>query len=153
MSANMRQKVLLCPANRNSTFYFNYLGNNRAVVGCGISPLAIQVVDSKLKFLKDTIVIEDSSKFQSFLFTPISNNKLFLIVVPLISNPDLDNTNCTGGIMYFGFNDEERDNGYHKDNRFNYFFNTSLNLYQKCNNNCLICIEKEKNEHCLLFAM
>ena len=24
-----------------------------------------------------------------------------------------------------------------------------MNLYQKCNSNCLICIEKEKKEHCL----
>ena len=51
--------------------------------------------------------------------------------------------------MYFGFNDEERDSGSDKDNRFSYFLNTSIKAYQKCNSNCLICIEKENQEHCL----
>ena len=149
MSESQKQKVIICPTNRNITFDFHYLGKNRAVVGCGISPLAIQVVDTNLKILKDTIVFEESSLFQSFLFTPISTNKLFLIGVYLISIPGLVNTNCTAGIMYFGFNDEERDSGSDKDNRFSYFLNTSIKAYQKCNSNCLICIEKENQEHCL----
>ena len=56
MSESQKQKVIICPTNRNITFDFHYLGKNRAVVGCGISPLAIQVVDTNLKILKDTIV-------------------------------------------------------------------------------------------------
>ena len=145
---NTAQSIITCPTNRGEYFNMIYLGNNRVVLGCGINPIYIQIVDKELKHLPNNIIIEDSS-YSNLEFTVVITNTLF-VAGTLITQDTSSGLYFKGDLFQLMINDEFYVTHDNTHNINGFYFDSAVNEYKECSENCLRCQEKNNMEHCLI---
>ena len=143
---------LSCPPNRDSYFFMYYLGNNRAVIGCGIDELLINIIDKDLFPLNEYITISDTATYFNVMFTVYDINKIF-VGGTLISLDSENNTFYKGGVLTFAIEGETFSSIEQIENLNNHYalyYVSALGTYKNCVTHCLSCISKNGSPHCLI---
>ena len=143
---------LECPSNRDSYFFMYYLGNNRAIIGCGIEELIINIVNKDLTPLNEYITIADMTTYSNIIFTVVDINKLF-VGGTRISQDSENNTLYKGGVLTFAIEGETFSSIEQIENLNNHYalyYVSALGAYKQCYTHCLSCTTKNGSHHCLI---